>query len=118
MNILLVEDDETLGPLIQYKFKRAFHEMDWTVGVQDAEAYIEICNYDVYVFDWMLSNGSGLELCQSLRKRGDYTPVLILTARDAVEDRVKGLEQGADDYLVKPFAIEELVARDRSAWQT
>lgn len=111
MNILLVEDDETLGPLIQYKLKRAYHEVDWVTNVDEANSYIALGNYDVYVFDWMLPDGTGVELCQLLRKQQDYTPILVLTARDAVTDRVAGLKHGADDYVIKPFSFEELIAR-------
>ncbi|WP_088043109.1 response regulator transcription factor [Bacillus sp. EAC] len=111
MNILLVEDDETLGPLIQYKLKKAFHEVDWVTNVDEANSYIALGNHDVYVFDWMLPDGTGIELCQLLRKQHDYTPILMLTARDAVSDRVAGLKYGADDYVIKPFSFEELIAR-------
>lgn len=111
MKILLVEDDETLGPLIEYKLKKAYHTADWVTDAETAMSYISMGQYDVYVFDWMLPGISGIELCERLRRQRDYTPILMLTARDAVEDRVKGLKHGADDYLIKPFATEELIAR-------
>jgi DNA-binding response OmpR family regulator len=111
MHILLLEDDETLGPLIEYKLRKAYHEVDWSTHVETAQSFISVGHYDLYILDWMLPDGTGTELCSALRKQGDSTPVLMLTARDAVEDRVKGLQLGADDYLVKPFAMEELLAR-------
>jgi DNA-binding response OmpR family regulator len=111
MNILLVEDDQKLGPLIEYKLKREFHTTVWVTDAETAESYISLGNYDVYIFDWMLPDRSGIELCQLLRNQNDNTPILLLTARDAVEDRVNGLKNGADDYLIKPFAFEELTAR-------
>jgi DNA-binding response OmpR family regulator len=111
MNILLVEDDEKLGPLIEYKLKREFHTTVWVTDAETAESYISQGDYDVYVFDWMLPDRSGIELCQLLRKQNDNTPILLLTAKDAVADRVTGLQHGADDYLIKPFAFEELTAR-------
>jgi DNA-binding response OmpR family regulator len=111
MNILLVEDDLKLGPLIEYKLKKEFHTTDWVTDAQTAESYFSLGHYDVYIFDWMLPDGTGIELCQILRKKNDNTPILILTAKDAVTDRVNGLKHGADDYLIKPFAFEELTAR-------
>jgi DNA-binding response OmpR family regulator len=111
MNILLVEDDQKLGPLIEYKLKREFHTTVWVTDAETAQSYITLGDYDVYVFDWMLPDRSGIELCQLLRKQNDNTPILLLTAKDAVADRVIGLQHGADDYLIKPFAFEELTAR-------
>jgi DNA-binding response OmpR family regulator len=111
MNILLVEDDQKLGPLIEYKLRKAFHTADWVTNAETAESYISVGHYDVYVFDWMLPDRTGVELCELLRKQNDNTPILMLTAKDAVADRVQGLKHGADDYLIKPFAFEELTAR-------
>jgi DNA-binding response OmpR family regulator len=111
MNILLVEDDAKLGPLIEYKLRKAFHTTDWVMDAETAESYISLGHYDIYVFDWMLPDRTGVELCELLRKQNDNTPILMITAKDAVADRVNGLKQGADDYLIKPFAFEELTAR-------
>jgi DNA-binding response OmpR family regulator len=111
MNILLVEDDAKLGPLIEYKLRKAFHTTDWVTDVETAESYISLGHYDLYVLDWMLPDRTGVEFCELLRKQNDNTPILMLTARDAVADRVNGLKHGADDYLIKPFAFEELTAR-------
>jgi DNA-binding response OmpR family regulator len=111
MKILLVEDDERLGPLIEYMLRQQFHTTDWVTDVETAESYISHGQYDIYVLDWMLPDRTGLELCELLRKQNDNTPILMLTAKDAVTDRVNGLKHGADDYLIKPFAFEELTAR-------
>jgi DNA-binding response OmpR family regulator len=111
MRILLVEDDERLGPLIEYMLRQQFHTTDWVTDVETAESYISHGQYDIYVLDWMLPDRTGLELCELLRKQNDNTPILMLTAKDAVTDRVNGLKHGADDYLIKPFAFEELTAR-------
>jgi DNA-binding response OmpR family regulator len=111
MKILLVEDDERLGPLIEYKLRQQFHTTDWVTDVETAESYISYGHYDIYVLDWMLPDRTGIELCKHLRKQNDNTPILMLTAKDAVADRVNGLKHGADDYLIKPFAFEELAAR-------
>jgi DNA-binding response OmpR family regulator len=111
MKILLVEDDERLGPLIEYMLKQQFHTTDWVTDVETAESYISHGQYDIYVLDWMLPDRTGVELCELLRKQNDNTPILMLTAKDAVADRVNGLKHGADDYLIKPFAFEELAAR-------
>jgi DNA-binding response OmpR family regulator len=111
MNILLVEDDAKLGPLIEYKLRKAFHTTDWVTDAETAESYIALGHYDIYVLDWMLPDRTGVELCEHLRRQNDNTPILMITAKDAVADRVNGLKQGADDYLIKPFAFEELTAR-------
>jgi DNA-binding response OmpR family regulator len=111
MKILLVEDDERLGPLIEYMLRQQFHTTDWVTDVETAESYISHGQYDIFVLDWMLPDRTGLELCELLRKQNDNTPILMLTAKDAVADRVNGLKHGADDYLIKPFAFEELAAR-------
>jgi DNA-binding response OmpR family regulator len=111
MRILLVEDDEKLGPLIEYKLRKQFNTIDWVTDAITAQSYISAGQYDIYIFDWMLPGQTGVELCELLRKRNDHTPILMLTAKDTVADRVAGLNHGADDYLIKPFAFEELTAR-------
>ncbi|AZN42647.1 response regulator transcription factor [Paenibacillus albus] len=111
MRILLAEDDETLGELTEHQLKRQYHVVDWmTDGLQAREA-IAAGRYDVYVLDWMLPEMTGIELVREIRRKEDHTPILLLTARDAVQDRVEGLRAGADDYMIKPFAFEELEAR-------
>ena len=111
MHILLVEDDANLGMLVQYKLNKEFHNVEWTQDVETAQQYINLGSYDLYILDWMLPSKSGLDFCRELRQKQDKTPILMLTARDAVSDRVEGLNSGADDYLIKPFAFEELLAR-------
>ncbi|WP_079914753.1 response regulator transcription factor [Paenibacillus sp. 32352] len=111
MNILLVEDDARLGELVQYKLKKELFQVEWAQDAQTAESFIERSAFDIYILDWMLPRKSGIELCKQIRARKDFTPILMLTAKDTVTDRVQGLNAGADDYLVKPFAFEELIAR-------
>lgn len=111
MRILLAEDDETLGELTEHQLKRQYHTVDWMKDGQQARDAIAASRYDVYVLDWMLPEMTGLELVREIRSKGDHTPILLLTARDAVQDRVEGLRTGADDYMIKPFAFEELEAR-------
>lgn len=111
MRILLVEDDAKLGFMIQYKLGSEGHQADWAQNEEEAEAFLSTGGYDIYILDWMLPGKSGLDLCKEWRDRQDKTAILMLTARDAIQDRVNGLIQGADDYLIKPFAFEELFAR-------
>lgn len=111
MHILLVEDDPKLGPLIQYKLSQDYHTVEWVADAELAMEYLRQTHYDLYILDWMMPKKSGLVLCEEIRASNDWTPILMLTARDAIDDRVTGLTRGADDYLVKPFAFEELFAR-------
>lgn len=116
MRILLVEDEEDLGKALQKRLKQEKYIVDW---VQDgAEAWRYLTSLDVeYVLaivDWMLPSLSGLEICKRLRSQASSLPVLMLTAKDQIEDRVMGLDSGADDYLVKPFGMVELMARLRA----
>ncbi|MED4910429.1 response regulator transcription factor [Brevibacillus centrosporus] len=111
MHILLVEDDPKLGPLIQYKLSQDYHTVEWVADAELAMEYLRQTHYDLYILDWMMPQKSGLVLCEEIRASHDWTPILMLTARDAIDDRVTGLTRGADDYLVKPFAFEELFAR-------
>ncbi|ETT33618.1 MULTISPECIES: response regulator transcription factor [unclassified Paenibacillus] len=111
MRILLVEDDSKLGYMIQYKLKQAGHLSEWVQHSDEAETWFAAGEFDLYILDWMLPGKTGLELCRQQRTRNDNTPILMLTARGEIEDRVNGLLTGADDYVVKPFAFEELLAR-------
>ncbi|TXK73859.1 response regulator transcription factor [Paenibacillus sp. N3.4] len=111
MNILLVEDDIKLGELIQYKLKKQLFQVEWAQEADTALAFMERSSFDIYILDWMIPHKTGIELCKEIRMKKNQTPILMLTARDAVIDRVQGLNAGADDYLVKPFAFEELIAR-------
>jgi two-component system, OmpR family, response regulator len=111
MNVLIVEDDPAIGKPLRQWFKEAGLECVWAT---DGDKGLELASsqqFDVVVLDLMLPGRSGLEVLRSLRTQGIKTPVIILTAREAVENRVEGLRAGADDYLVKPFATAELMAR-------
>jgi len=109
---LLAEDDLHLGELIVHLLKKkGIDHIDWVQEGEDAYDYALAEFYDVVVLDWMLPNGDGVDICRRLRQNGYTGAILMLTAKDAVHDRVTGLEAGADDYLVKPFEIDELVAR-------
>ncbi len=111
MRLLLVEDEERLADLVNRGLTRAGFTVDATATAEDAEAALATSQYDAIVLDLGLPDGDGMEILIGLRSRRNATPVLILTARDGVEDRVDGLNAGADDYLLKPFAMTELVAR-------
>ena len=113
MKILLVEDDEMLGKAVHGGLKSE-HTVDWLTSAEDAELGMETGQYDLVVLDINLPGMSGLALVQNMRSKGDKTPVLLLTARDTVSQRVEGLDAGADDYLVKPFDFDELLARIRA----
>ncbi|MCC6209757.1 MAG: response regulator [Burkholderiales bacterium] len=114
MRILIVEDDPLLGRGTQAGLEQGGFAADWVRDGVAADASLSATSYQAIVLDLGLPRLGGLELLARLRARGDRTPVLILTARDALEDRVKGLDAGADDYLVKPFRLEELAARLRA----
>ncbi len=113
MRLLLIEDDDILGEGLRDFLRADGHRVDWCRRLADAAA----CAgepYDVLLVDWQLPDGSGLAWLRGRRSRGDATPVVMLTARDRLRDRIEGLDSGADDYLVKPFAPEELSARLRA----
>src|SRR5882724_11374639 len=114
MRILVVDDDGPTRELITRNFERAAHVVKTASSCAEAEHGLRDAKFDVVVLDVMLPDGSGIELCGRLRARGFTVPMLLLTARGEVRDRVVGLEAGADDYLVKPFAVAELVARVRA----
>jgi two-component system OmpR family response regulator len=114
MRILVVEDELKMASLIRRGLVEEGHATDVTPSGEDAVWMAEAHLYDAVVLDVMLPGLSGFETCRRLRKAGVWTPVLMLTARDAVEDRVAGLDAGADDYLTKPFSFAELLARLRA----
>ena len=114
MRVLLVEDDRSLADIVVAGMREQHLAVVVATSVQEGRERSELGDYDVIVLDVMLPDGSGFDLCAWLRERGVATPILMLTARDAIDDRVLGLEAGADDYLTKPFAFRELVARVRA----
>ncbi|NQX61662.1 response regulator transcription factor [Paenibacillus qinlingensis] len=115
MKILLAEDEQRLGKLTSNMLrKKGGHTVDWVTDGETAYDYASVSSYDVLILDWMLPNLDGKSVCQQLRLEGYSGAILILTARDSVQDRIKGLDAGADDYLIKPFEIEELLARIRA----
>lgn len=114
MRLLLVEDDAALGDGIRAGLRQAGYTVDWLKDGRAAQLALETEEYALLVLDLGLPRLSGLELLKWLRNAGKELPVLILTARDTVQDRVQGLDGGADDYLVKPFDLDELAARIRA----
>lgn len=113
MRLLLLEDDDVLGDALKAFLRAEGHVVDWYTSLaQTTGAASE--PYDVWLVDWQLGDGSGLDWLRARRARGETTPALMLTARDRLAQRVEALDGGADDYLVKPFAPEELAARLRS----
>jgi DNA-binding response OmpR family regulator len=111
MRLLLVEDNERLAQLVLGCLGRAGFDVDASTTVSGAQSALDTTRYAAVVLDLGLPDGDGRQILRDLRRKGDPTPVLILTARGSVVDRVEGLRDGADDYLGKPFAVEELVAR-------
>ena len=116
MRILLVEDEEDLGKALLHSLKQEKYIVDWVQDGAEAWSYLTSpeVDYVVAIVDWMLPSLSGLEICKRLRSHGNSLPVLMLTARDRMEDRVMGLDSVADDYLIKPFGMVELMARLRA----
>ena len=114
MRILIAEDQKDLNRIITKRLSAEGYYVDSCFDGEEALSYIEMAEYDGIILDIMMPKRDGLSVLHSLREKGVGTPVLFLTARDAVEDRVLGLDSGADDYLVKPFAFDELIARIRA----
>jgi DNA-binding response OmpR family regulator len=111
MRVLVAEDDPGLQSVLERGLREHGYMVDAVGDGTDALAYLRSYTYEVVVLDWRMPTTSGIEVVRSMRARGDHTPVLMLTARDATGDRVEGLNVGADDYLVKPFSFAELLAR-------
>jgi len=111
MRLLVIEDETRLSVILRSKLGDAGFTVDIAGSAADAKAALELINYDVAILDLGLPDGDGLTVLATVRRLGKSLPILILTARDAVEDRVAGLNAGADDYLTKPFAMTELIAR-------
>ena len=114
MRILVVEDEARMAALIRQGLEEEAYAVDVVGDGAEALVWLESALYNVIILDIMLPGLNGLMVCRELRTRGHTMPILMLTARDAISDRVTGLDAGADDYLVKPFAIEELTARLRA----
>ncbi len=113
MRILIAEDEKDLNKLIMKKLTSEGYAVDSCVNGEEAWEYVQTSNYDAIILDIMMPNMNGFELLEKIRLNKIETPVLFLTARDGIDDRVKGLDSGADDYLVKPFSFKELMARIR-----
>ncbi len=114
IRVLIVEDEISLSRIITKRLREEGYSVDACLDGQEGSCFAEMAEYDCIILDWMLPGMDGLSLLKNLRSKGITTPVLILTARDAIEDRVAGLDTGADDYLVKPFSFDELLARLRA----
>lgn len=114
LNILLAEDDLRLGKLISHLLQKEFHRVDWVKNGQEAYDHARMEIYDVVILDWMLPGENGLSVCKRLRERGVQCGILFVTAKDANKDIISGLDSGADDYIVKPFEFNELIARIRA----
>ena len=111
MRILLIEDEDGLGAAVRDQIAADGHAVDWARRLDDADDNAQAAAYDLVLLDLMLPDGQGLDFLRRRRAAGDATPVIILTARDQISDRIAGLNAGADDYLVKPFDLSELSAR-------
>jgi two-component system, OmpR family, manganese sensing response regulator len=114
MQILLVDDETELTDPLSRILKREGYQVDIASDGAAGSLLATQKQYDLLILDWMMPHKSGLEICQELRSQGNSTPVLFLTAKDTLDDRVAGLDAGADDYLVKPFELRELLARVRA----
>ena len=114
MRVLLVEDDRRIANFVAKGLREKAHAVDLTGNGTDALYQIQLTSYDAVILDVMLPGIDGFAVCREIREKGIATPVLMLTARDAVEDKIAGLDTGADDYLTKPFAFDELLARLRA----
>lgn len=117
MKILFAEDDKRLGKITYFMLQKEFSHVDWVENGEDAYNFASSTPYDVLILDWMMPKRNGIEVCNALRKNGHQEAIIILTAKDALEDKIQGLDSGADDYLVKPFQFEELLARIRAVFR-
>lgn len=115
MRILVVEDDLVLSKNVSIILKRASYAVDTADCVGEATEKLASMEYDLVLIDWKLPDGSGVELCRETRKNNPEVKIVMLTANSQVEDKIEGLDAGADDYITKPFEMEELLARIRSA---
>lgn len=114
MRILLAEDDKRLSKMLAFLLKKEKYIVDCVYDGQEAMEYAELSDYDIVILDWMMPKKDGISVCRELRQAKKQTAILMLTARDALEDRIEGLDSGADDYLAKPFEFPEILARLRA----
>jgi two-component system, OmpR family, response regulator len=114
VRILLAEDDAGLRSVLERGLAESGYTVDATSNGEQALRYLDTYEYEVAILDWRMPKVSGIEIVRQLRRRGSAMPILMLTAKDAADDRVTGLDEGADDYLVKPFDFSELLARIRA----
>tara|TARA_R110002020_G_scaffold309301_1_gene525089 strand:+ start:239549 stop:240232 length:684 start_codon:yes stop_codon:yes gene_type:complete len=114
MRLLLVEDNHRLGTLMRDGLRDSGYAVDWVTTIDESEAALKTTHIDLVLLDLSLPDGDGIDLIRQMRAQNNMTPVLVLTARSGLNDRIEGLDSGADDFLVKPFAIEELSARCRA----
>jgi two-component system, OmpR family, response regulator QseB len=114
VRVLLVEDDEMIAQGLQTALRQAAFAVDWMRDGKSAGTALQTSNFDLVLLDLGLPHRDGIDVLRDLRKRGNATPVIILTARDEIQHRVAGLDAGADDYIVKPFDLDEVTARMRS----
>lgn len=114
MRILIAEDEKSLNDIIVKTLRKEHYTLDSCFNGDEALDFLRFAEYDAIILDIMMPKKSGLEVLKTIRSEGNKVPVLLLTAKDRIEDRVKGLDAGADDYLVKPFALDELLARIRA----
>ena len=113
MRLLIAEDEKDLNKILTERLKEEHYSVDSCYDGQEALDYLASAEYDAVILDIMMPVTDGLSVLKAMRRKDDSTPVLLLTAKDSIEDRVQGLDAGANDYLVKPFAVEELLARIR-----
>ncbi|QPC91205.1 response regulator [Mesorhizobium sp. INR15] len=111
MRVLLIEDDDVLGEAVRDHVAADSHAVDWSKTLAGARDHLDVVSYELLLLDLHLPDGRGLDFLKAFRQQGKDTPVIILTARDQLSDRIEGLNSGADDYLVKPFDLGELSAR-------
>jgi len=111
MKILIIEDDEAILNMLKRGLEDENFIVDTAISGEDGEYMLSISNYDLIILDWMLPNKEGIEILKDIRNNDILTPVLMLTARDSIDNKIDALKNGADDYLVKPFSFDELVAR-------
>jgi heavy metal response regulator len=114
MRVLVVEDERRIAAFIKRGLEEEQYAVDVAYDGEEALDWADAVDYDLIVLDVLLPKKDGIQVCRELRDQGNGVPILMLTARDAIEDRVEGLDSGADDYMVKPFAFQELLARLRA----